>query len=191
MRALPLLAFAALCACSLGRSARTFAESGCEVLPLIGNAWPAALAADADGGLALAGESAGPRLIAGSAALEGSGAFLLRTDPGGAISSIPSIGAGRTMQLTAAPDGRTLLVGQAQKQCLATKFDSRGRELWSSRLTGDAESACRAVAVDERSADAWAVGEVTGSIGPTRSAGGRGVFLLEIPGGAGGGRALG
>src|SRR5207237_827830 len=125
-------------------------ESGCEVLPLIGNAWPAALAADADGGLALAGESAGPRLIAGSAALEGPGAFLLRTDAGGAVSWIRGIGAVRTMALAAAPDGATLLVGQAQKQCLATKFDSRGRELWTSRLTGDGESACRAVAVDER-----------------------------------------
>src|SRR2546427_10328130 len=175
MRALPLLAFAALCACSLGRSARTFAESGCEVLPLIGNAWPAALAADADGGLALAGESAGPRLIAGSAALEGSGAFLLRTDPGGAISWIRSIGAVRTMALAAAPDGATLLVGQAQKQCLATKFDSRGRELWSSRLTGDGESACRAVAGGGRSANASGGGEVTGRLGPAASAGGGGV----------------
>src|SRR5207302_939601 len=107
MRALPALVFAALCACSFGRSARTFAESGCEVLPLIGNAWPAALAADADGGLALAGESAGPRLIAGSAALEAPGAFLLRTDAGGAVSWIRSIGAVRTMALAAAPDGAT------------------------------------------------------------------------------------
>ena len=185
MRALPALVFAALCACSFGRSARTFAESGCEVLPLIGNAWPAALAADADGGLALAGESAGPRLIAGSAALEAPGAFLLRTDAGGAVSWIRGIGAVRTMALAAAPDGATLLVGQAQKQCLATKFDSRGRELWTSRLTGDSESACRAVAVDERSGDAWAVGEFTGSIGPARSAGMSDVFVLKIAGATG------
>src|SRR5256885_9082145 len=171
MRALPLLAFAALCACSFGRSARTLAESGCEVLPLIGNAWPAALAADADGGLALAGESAGPRLIAGSAALEAPGAFLLRTDAGGAVSWIRSIGAVRTMALAAAPHGATLLVGQAQKQCLATKFDSRGRELWTSRLTADSESACRAVAGGERRGGARAGGGVTRGVGPARPGG--------------------
>src|SRR3989442_13661078 len=143
MRALPALVFAALCACSFGRSAGTFAESGCGVLPLIGNAWPAALSADADGGLALAGESAGPRLIAGSAALEGSGAFLLRTDAGGAVSWLRSIGAVRTMALAAAPDGATLLVGQGQKQSHATKFDAQAREMWPSGLTGESQSACR------------------------------------------------
>ena len=183
MRALPALALAALCACSLVRS-RTFA-GGCDVLPLIGNASPAALAADADGGLALAGESAGARLIAGSAALEGPGTFLLRTDAGGEVSWIRSIGGVRTMALAIAPDGATLLVGQAQKQCVAAKFDSRGRELWTSRLTGEGESACRAVAVDERTGDAWAVGEFTGSLGPARSAGMSDVFVLKITGATG------
>ena len=184
MRALPALALVALCACSFARS-RTFAGSGCDVLPLIGNASPAALAADGDGGLALAGESAGARLIAGSAALEGAGTFLLRTDAGGEVSWIRSIGGVRTMALAIAPDGATLLVGQAQKQCVAAKFDSRGRELWTSRLTGDGESACRAVAVDERTGDAWAVGEFTGSLGPARSAGMSDVFVLKIAGATG------
>src|SRR3989440_5679418 len=141
MRALPALALGALCACSFARS-RTFAGSGCDVLPLIGNASPAALAADADGGLALAGESAGARLIAGSAALEGPGTFLLRTDAGGEVSWIRSIGGGRTTAPAAAPDGATLLVGQAQKQCGAAKFDSRGRGRWGSRLTRRCEVAC-------------------------------------------------
>src|SRR5256885_13625373 len=168
MRALPALVFAALCACSFGRSARTFAESGCEVLPLIGNAWPAALAADADGGLALAGESAGPRLIAGSAALEAPGAFLLRTDAGGAVSWIRSIGGGRTMALAIAPDGATLLVGQAQKQCVAAKFDSRGRGLWASRLSRGGEAGRRAVAGGERTGGGRAGGGVTGSPRPAR-----------------------
>jgi hypothetical protein len=184
MRALSSLALVALCACSFARS-RTSAGGGCEVLTLIGNASPAALAADADGGLALAGESAGRRLIAGSAALEGPGTFLLRTDAGGEVSWIRGIGGVRAMALAIAGDGATLLVGQAQKQCVAAKFDSRGRELWTSRLSGDGESACRAVAVDESSGDAWAVGEFTGSLGPARSAGMSDVFVLKIAGATG------
>src|SRR2546421_12892712 len=114
MRALPALALAALCACSLARS-RTFA-GGCDVLPLIGNASPAALAADGDGGLALAGESAGARLIAGSAALEGAGTFLLRTDAGGEVSWIRSIGGGPTLGPAIAPGGATPVGGQTPKQ---------------------------------------------------------------------------
>jgi hypothetical protein len=184
MRALAALALATLCACSFARS-RTFAGGGCDVLPLIGNASPAALAADAEGGLALAGESAGPKLIAGSAMLEGPGTFLLRTDAGGKVGWIRSTGAVHATALALAPDGATLMVGQAQKQCIAARFDSRGRELWTSRLSGDGESACRAVAVDERSGDAWAVGEFTGSLGPARSAGMSDIFVLKIEGATG------
>jgi len=184
MRSLPALAFAALCACSFGRSART-AGSGCDILALIGNTSPAALAADGDGGLALAGESAGARVVAGETALEGPGAFLLRTDASGAVRWIRSVGAVRPMALAVAGDGATLLVGQALKQCIAARFDSRGRELWTSRLAGDGESACRAVAVDDRSGDAWAVGEFTGSVGPARSAGMSDAFVLKIAGATG------
>jgi hypothetical protein len=141
-------------------------------------------AADASGGIALGGESSG-RLRAGSVTLDSPGGFVLRANGDGAVLWIRPMGPGHPLALAMAPDGGTVVVGQAQKHCFAARLDGRGREVWASTLAGEGESACRAVAFDERTGDLWAAGDFTGALGPRRAAGMTDAFVVRISGATG------
>jgi hypothetical protein len=184
MRALPALVTAALCACSSGRAVRPRSRP-CDALPLLGRALPVALAADAWGGVALAGELASAPLHAGNAGLDLPGGFVLRTDPDGGPAWIHGLGAARPLAVAIAPDGAVIVVGAAGKRCFAARLDAQGREIWSSQLSGEGESSCRAVALDERTGDIWAAGEFSGGVGRVPAAGMTDVLVLKIAGGTG------
>ena len=172
----------ALCACSAARGPATARDRACEVLTLLGKAIPGALAADAAGGIALAGESAGGLLRAGGVTLDAAGGFVLRTDPYGTVRWMRPLGPLRPLALTVMADGGVVVAGQAQRRCFALRLDESGRELWSSKLGLEGESACRALALDPASGDLWAAGEFNGAIGTVRSAGLSDAFVVRIAG---------
>jgi hypothetical protein len=181
-----ILLLAGLCACSSAPpSSSGSGVSSCDVLPLLGQAVPTALASDGAGGIALAGTSAGAKLRSGLAVMDGQGGFVLRASADGEVGWIRGIGAARPLAAAIAPDGGVVVVGQAQRQCFAARLSADGREVWTSRLTGDGQSACRAVALDSKSGDLWAVGEFTGSIGPVPSQGLTDAMVLKISGATG------
>lgn len=182
MRALSALAAVALCACSSGRTAVPARLRPCDVLPLLGRALPAAMAADAWGGVAIAGELASAPLRAGNAGLDVPGGFFLRTDADGAAAFIHGLGPVRPLAVAFAPDGSAVVVGTARKRCFAVRLDVRGQETWRSQLAGAGESSCRAVAVDQRTGDIWAAGEFQGALGGIPSAGPGDLMVLKISG---------
>jgi len=182
MRVRSLLIAVVCWACSSAPPAPSgSAPPPCDALPLVGKATPSALAGDEGGGIALVGTSRGAQLRSGSAMLDASGGFALRTDGAGRVSWIHALGAAQPLAVALEPDGSVVVVGQAQRQCFAARLAAGdGRELWTSRLTGIGESACRGVAVDPRNGDLWAVGEFSGSLGPVRSAGLSDALVLKV-----------
>ena len=184
MRALPALAIVASCAWSCAHSGRGASGQPCDVLRVNGAAALMTFAADPGGGVALAGES-GARLRAGTLAIDAAGGFILRANGDAGVAWIRPTGPARPLALTIAPDGHTVVVGQAQRHCIAARLDGQGREVWASTLAGEGDSACRAVAFDDRTGDIWAAGEFTGALGPARAVGLADAFVVRISGATG------
>src|SRR5438067_74224 len=91
-------AFLLLCACGAARPAPISRSMPlCDALPFLGNAELRALASDAQGGLAAAGDFSGSVRI-GSASIASAGgtdAFVLRTEPDGAVRWLHRLGGPR------------------------------------------------------------------------------------------------
>lgn len=175
MRALLLLA--AACGCAGAPAAARRETPACDSLPLLGAAGPEAISAGADGSLAVVGTFKGP-LRAGSAALDGGGGFVLRTDPDGSVRWLRALPHSRLHAVATLPDGDVVVAGDASAHCLTARFSPGGDLRWRTAAGGETSS-CRALAAAGRTV--WVAGEFTGVLSPTvASRGSSDVFLAQL-----------
>src|SRR2546430_4606486 len=146
--------FLALCACSAARLAPpSKAAPLCDALPFLGNAELRALASDAQGGLAAAGDFSGSlRVGSGSiASAGGTDAFVLRTEADGTVRWLHRFGGARDERAGAvavAANGDAVIAGSAEGKCFVARLAALdGHELWNDAFDG--ESFCRALAFDD------------------------------------------
>src|SRR5437763_6966272 len=144
----------------------------CDALPLLGAAEPKALASDAEGGVAVAGDFRG-KLRAAQTAIEGAGVFVLRADPDGEVRWLRAISGAaqiRAHAVAVAGNGDVIVAGQADGRCFAARLAAAdGKEQWKAAVAGD-ESACRALAPAPDGA-VWVAGSFSGLMNPAHSRG--------------------
>lgn len=188
MRALPALL---ACACAAaGRPPAAREPPACDVLPLLGKAEPMAVAADAEGGLAVAGRFEG-KLRAGAASASSAGGgdfFVLRTAADGSVRWLHRLGGPAqdgALAVAVSPEGDVVVAGVSEEHCAAARLAaSDGREIWVSRLEGEGSSVCRALAFDA-GGDVWAAGSFSGRMRGAVSRGHSDVFVVRFSGATG------
>ena len=186
MRALPVLLAAACAAPQLAPPPA--GPPPCDSLPFLGAAEPKALASDAQGGLAVAGDFRGP-LRVGSFAVEGAGStdvFVARTAPDGSLVWLRRFGGAGPETAGAvalAANGDAVAAGEASGKCFALRLAAAdGHEIWRAAL--DTKSSCTALAPD-KSGDFWMVGAYEGKLGSAYSNGLSDAFAVRVSGASG------
>ncbi|HZX94458.1 MAG TPA: hypothetical protein VFE90_08065 [Myxococcales bacterium] len=184
MRALSILLAALACACTAARPAGKQAlPPACDVLPILGDVRPTAIAGDAEGGLAVVGTSRTGRVRAGSGDAAEARAFVLRIAPDGEVRWIRPVPGEHPLAVAFLHD-EVVVAGEAQKRCFITRFSADGRQVWNVALGGENRSACNAIAADAGD-DLWAAGSFSGTIGPVRSGGPADAFVIRGAGATG------
>jgi hypothetical protein len=126
---------------------------------MLGAAEPRALVADAEGGLAVAGDFHGP-LRVDRAQLEGEGVFVLRIAPDSGVRWLRAVGGAgfRAHAVALAADGDVVVAGEANGRCFAARLAAAdGAEKWKAAAAGESSS-CTALAPG----GAWIAGSFSG-----------------------------
>ena len=151
---------------------------------MLGKAEPLALAADPEGGLAVAGAFDGA-LRVGQATASSRGVFVLRTEANGSVRWLHSMPADGASAVSFFANGDAAVVGRAGDHCFAARLAAAdGREVWTASLPGEGESSCRALSIDARG-EVWATGYFSGFLGGFRSNGMYDFFVVKFAGDSG------
>ena len=145
---------------------------------MLGNGEPRAIAADAEGGVAVAGDLKGALRI-DRFALQGEGIFVLRLEPDSKARWLKAVGGQgfRAHAVAMAQNGDTVVAGEAQGRCFAARLAAAdGAQVWQAVAAGEGSS-CNALSPGA----GWMAGSFSGVLNAENASRGfTDVFVAQL-----------